>query len=169
MLDVVAVVRAVHLSKTRGCRAGRSTSSKTMSTARLNVWWHVRRADVAALACIALVFCAAFGWALVRGKFLIGGDVFFYTYPLRTVAWRMIRHGELPLWTPYVLSGFPLLSMAQVAVGYPLTWGYLFLPGTWAEQIYVLAPFLLAPAFTYAYAREIGRSRLASLLPGPAS
>ncbi len=78
----------------------------------------------------------------------------------------MIRHGELPLWTPYVLSGYPLLSMSQVATGYPLTWGYLFISGPWAEQLYVLAPFLLAPAFTYAYARELERSRLAALLAG---
>jgi hypothetical protein len=56
--------------------------------------------------------------------------------------------------------------MAVVAIGYPLTWGYLFLPGYWAEQIYVLAPYLLAPIFTYFYARQIGRSTLASLLAG---
>jgi len=137
-----------------------------MSTARLKIWWRARRADAAALACIVLAFCAAFGWAIFRGRFLIGGDVFFYTYPLRTVAWRMIRHGELPLWTPLVLSGFPLLAMVQLGLAYPLTWLHLFLPDHWAEEIYVLAPFLLAPAFTYAYARELGRSRLASLLAG---
>src|SRR5205085_9320908 len=61
---------------------------------------------------------------------------------------------------------YPLLSMAQVAIGYPLTWFYLFLPGPWAEQLYVLAPFLLSPIFTYAYARAIGRTRLAALLAG---
>lgn len=82
---------------------------------------------------------------------------------MRTVAWRMIRQGELPLWTPYIMSGYPLLSMAQLGLAYPLTWGYLFLPGYVAEQIYVLAPFLLAPAFTYAYLRELGRSPLAAL------
>ena len=76
----------------------------------------------------------------------------------------MIRHGELPLWTPYILSGYPLLSMAQLGLAYPLTWGYLFLPGHVAEQIYVLAPFLLTPLFTYAYLRELNRSPLASLL-----
>ena len=64
------------------------------------------------------------------------------------------------------MSGSPLLSLAQLGLGYPLTWSYLFLPGAWAEQLYVLAPFLLAPAFTYAYAREIGRSRTAALLAG---
>jgi hypothetical protein len=56
--------------------------------------------------------------------------------------------------------------MSQLAIAYPLTWGYAVLPIRWAEQLYVLAPFLLAPAFTYAYARELGRSRLAALLAG---
>jgi hypothetical protein len=111
-----------------------------------------------------LFFLVFFAPTLLQGKFLVAGDAFYQSYPLRTVAWGMIRRGELPLWTPYVFSGYPLLSMAQVAIGYPLTWGYLFLPGHWAEEIVVLAPFLLAPAFTYFYAREIGRSRAASLI-----
>src|SRR5207237_4297503 len=128
--------------------------------------WGARRADIGALASLFFFFLSFFPHVLFGDRFIIAGDALYYSYPLRTAAWRMLRHGELPLWTPYVLSGYPLLSMAQVAVGYPLTWGYLFLSGPWAEQLYVLAPFLLAPAFTYAYAREIGRSRLASLLAG---
>src|SRR5262249_20714402 len=71
-----------------------------------------------------------------------------------------------PLWTPHILSGYPLLAMSQLALGYPLTWGYLFLPNVWAEQIYLLAPFLLGPTFVYSYCRELGRSRLGSLLAG---
>jgi hypothetical protein len=121
---------------------------------------------VAALLFVSLFFVLFFPQAIFGGKFLIAGDAFFYSYPLRTVAWEMIRSGQLPLWTPHVLSGYPLLAMAQLAFGYPLTWGYLFLPGHWAEQIYVLAPFLLSPMFAYAYARELGRSRLAALLAG---
>ena len=137
-----------------------------MTKARLRACWQRRRADAAALGVILCAFCAAFGWAIFRGRFLIGGDVFFYTYPLRTILWRMLRAGQLPVWTPLVFSGFPLLAMAQLGVGYPLTWAHLFLPDHWAAELYVLAPFLLAPAFTYAYAREIGRSRLAALLAG---
>ena len=114
----------------------------------------------------ALAFVAVFGWAVVSGKYLIGGDVFFYTYPLRSVAWDAVRAGHLPLWTPHVLSGYPLLSMSQLGVGYPLTWGHLFLPHHLAEQLYIYAPFLLAPAFTYFFARATGRSRLASALAG---
>ena len=131
-----------------------------------NDWWYRRRTDIAALAAIVTFFVFFFPKVLFGDRFIIAGDAYYYSYPLRTVAWRMIRHGELPLWTPYVLSGYPLLSMSQVAIGYPFTWGYLFLSGPWAEQLYVLAPFLLAPAFTYAYARELGRSRLAALLAG---
>ena len=64
------------------------------------------------------------------------------------------------------MSGYPLLSMAQIGVGYPLTWFYLFLPGRFAESIYVLTPYLLFPFFIYCYLREVGRSRLASLFAG---
>jgi hypothetical protein len=126
----------------------------------------VRRADVCALAVIILFFAAFFGPVLWRGQFLIAGDAYYQTYPLRTVAWAMLRQGQLPLWTPLIFSGYPLLSLAQLALGYPLTWSYLFLPGHWAEQLIVLAPFLLAPAFTYFYARELGRSPMAALLAG---
>ena len=112
-----------------------------MNAARYRNWWRMRRADAAALFAIALAFVLAFGWAIFRGRFLVGGDVFFYTYPMRTVAWRMIRAGSPPTWTPLLLSGYPLLAMAQLGLGYPLTWGHLFLPDHWAEEVFVLAPF----------------------------
>jgi Bacterial membrane protein YfhO len=128
--------------------------------------WLRRRADLGALAFIGCFFLVFFSWLVWERKFSIGSDAFGYSFPLRTTAWQMIRHGALPLWTPHIMSGYPLLAMGQLALGYPLTWGYLFLPNTWAEEIYLLAPYLLAPAFTYAYCRELGRTRLASLLAG---
>ena len=128
--------------------------------------WRRRRGDAAVLAVVAAFFTLMFAPQIFGGKYLLAGDPLYYSYPLRSIGWEMIRHGQLPLWTPLVLSGYPLLSMSQLAFAYPLTWGYLFLPEHWAEQIYVLAPFLLSPIFTYAYARETGRSRTASLLAG---
>jgi hypothetical protein len=126
--------------------------------------WRARHRDAAALALVALFFVAFFSWVFFTGKLLVGGDAFVYNYPLRAAAWDAVRHGQLPLWTPTVFSGYPLLSMSQLALGYPLTWGYAILPGGYAEELFVLAPFLLAPAFTYFYARQIERSRLAALL-----
>jgi Bacterial membrane protein YfhO len=134
-----------------------------MRTSFKSTWLYKRRADAAALACLVAFFVAFFPQAIFGGRFIIAGDSFFYSYPMRTIAWRMIRAGTLPLWTPSILSGYPLLSMAQLGLGYPLSWGYLFLPGHVAEQIYVLAPFLLAPLFTYLYLREIRRTPLAAL------
>jgi len=132
----------------------------------LSAHWRRRRGDAAALAVIAAFFTLMFAQQIFGGKYVLAGDPLYYSYPLRSVGWEMMRGGQLPLWTPLVLSGYPLLSMSQLAFAYPLTWGYLFLRGHWAEQIYVLAPFLLAPVFTYAYARETGRSRTAALLAG---
>ncbi|PWT89452.1 MAG: hypothetical protein C5B55_11370 [Blastocatellia bacterium] len=127
---------------------------------------HSRRDDATIIGVIVIAFLIFFSWTIFRGRLLLGGDAYFYSYPLRSIAWSSISHGELPLWTPYIVSGYPMLSMAQLALGYPLTWFYLILPGYIAEQLYVFAPFVLAPAFTYAYARSIGRSKLASLLAG---
>ena len=137
-----------------------------MKRTRLQEAWRARRTDVAYIAVIAAFFLCFFSWVLFRGRVLVGGDAFLYSYPLRTAAWAAIRGGTLPLWTPTLFSGYPLLSMAQLGLGYPLTWGYALLPGWYAEEIYVLSPFLLAPAFTYAYARTVGRSPVAALLAG---
>ncbi|MDQ3011606.1 MAG: YfhO family protein, partial [Acidobacteriota bacterium] len=119
-----------------------------------------------ALLAIVTVFILFFWPATLKGQLLVFSDSLIYSYPLRVVAFDALRHGSLPLWTPTLLSGYPLLSMAQLGIGYPLTWFYLFLPGYWAEQIYILAPYLLAPMFTYAYLRQVGISRAAALLAG---
>ena len=124
------------------------------------------KAEAAALLVVAVFFTLFFWPATLKGMLLVFSDSLVYSYPLRVVAFDAIRHGSLPLWTPAILSGYPLLSMAQLALAYPLTWFYLFLPGYWAEQVYVLAPYLLMPCFTYAYLRQVRCSRAASLLAG---
>ncbi len=128
--------------------------------------WITCRSDCLCLAIILLFFVVFFWRIPLRGELPLIGDPMAYSYPMRVVAWDMIRSGSLPLWTPFIFSGYPLLSMAQLGLGYPLTWVYLFLPGHWAETLYVIAPFLLAPAFLYAYVRTLGRSRTAALLAG---
>src|SRR6266403_1658570 len=104
--------------------------------------WQSRRLDFAALSVILLFFVAFFWPVIFSGKFFVTSDSFVYSYPLRTIVWDRLRHGQLPLWTPLIQSGYPLLSMAQIGVGYPLTWTYLFLPGYVAEEIYNLVPYI---------------------------
>src|SRR5262245_25433292 len=124
------------------------------------------RAEAAPIAGIVAFFIAFFWPAIFSGMCFVGADSLTYFYPMREAAWEMIRGGALPLWTPHILSGFPLLAMTNLGIGYPLTWGYLFLPGHVAEEVYVLAPYLLAPAFVYAYLRTVNCSRLGALLGG---
>ena len=128
--------------------------------------WRDHLIDVKTLAVIFIFFLAFFWRVFFAGDLPLIRDPMAYSYPLRAVAWEMIRSGSLPLWTPYIFSGYPLLSMAQLGLGYPVTWVYALLPGHWAETVYVLAPFLFAPAFLYAYVRTLGRSRIAALLAG---
>jgi hypothetical protein len=129
-------------------------------------YYRKHRVGSAVLLFFSLFFVAFFHKGLATGTFYTIGDQFTELHPLRRAAWDMIRQGWAPLWTPYIFSGYPLLSMAQNGLAYPLTWGYLFLPSQWAEQINVLAPFLLAPIFTYLYVRALGKSRLAGILAG---
>jgi hypothetical protein len=114
---------------------------------------------------VGLLFVLFFWPATLRGQFLILHDSWVWSYPLRSAAWRQLHEGRLPLWTTGIFSGYPLLSMSQLGLGYPLTWAYFF-HGGWGEQVYVLAPFVLSPIFVYCYAREVRRTRSAALLAG---
>jgi membrane protein YfhO len=125
-----------------------------------------RRVSIFIFAILTLFFTLLFRNVLFGGKFLIIGDAQVLHYPLRKLAWDMIRDGALPIWTPLIFSGHPLMSMGQLALGYPVTWPYLFLPGYWAEQIFILFPFLMSAIFTYVYLRGIDRSHVASLIGG---
>lgn len=137
-----------------------------MNSPAAREWWRAHGQDVWAFV-VVLIFFVGFFYPVVFGnKFFVINDAFVELYPLRAAMWSELRQGRLPLWTPLVMSGYPILSMAQNAIGYPLTWGYLFLPGRWADQIYTSTPYLLSPAFIYAYLREMKRSRLAALLAG---
>jgi hypothetical protein len=129
-------------------------------------WWRRYRQGAGAVFLITIFFILFFYPIFFTGKFFIINDSFLYLYPLRVTAWNTIKSGAIPTWTPLIMSGYPLLSMAQIGLGYPLTWGYAFLPSHWGEQIYTVTPHLLTPIFLYAYVREMGRSRLASILAG---
>src|SRR5437764_6860991 len=116
------------------------------------------------LAVLVAFFALIFGPTLLDGRVIVFGDALKEFYPIRTVIWQMIRNGHLPVWLPHILSGYPANAMVMLGIPYPLTCGYLFLPGPWGEQVYVLAPYFLAPLFTYAFLREWKRSEAASVL-----
>lgn len=49
-----------------------------------------------------------------------GGDLYNFFLPVRSELARALAEGRLPLWTPNLDSGFPLLAEGQVGALYPL-------------------------------------------------
>jgi Bacterial membrane protein YfhO/Predicted membrane protein (DUF2079) len=80
----------------------------------------------------------------------------------KAVRWAL-ANGEWPLWNPFILCGDILAAAAQPAVYDPLTWIGLILPLPHALTFGAAMTFFLAGFFTYAFARAVGRSELASL------
>jgi hypothetical protein len=83
------------------------------------------------------------------------------------------HQGRFPLWDPNSWTGQPLLGQAQPGAAYPLNWLMFWMPLNahgWLRQdvlhwYYILIHFLAALT-CYALARELGRSRGASVLAG---
>ena len=124
---------------------------------------------------VALVLL--FFWKLVFSSqftFLDSPDLVFQVLPwyqVQALAWNA---GEFPLWDPYQWAGQSLLGQMQPGAAFPLNWplflapldeGYIDLD--WVHLHFVLM-HLLAALFMYALARQLGRSRYASLLVGVA-
>lgn len=75
-----------------------------------------------------------------------------------------LRSGRLPLWNPHQEAGQPLLGNAQSALGSPLLWPALALPLFPGWNLSLLFRLLVSASGGYLLARDLGRSRAASLL-----
>jgi hypothetical protein len=75
-----------------------------------------------------------------------------------------LRHGRLPLWSPELEAGWPLLATQQSAPLFPLTWiGALF--PYWESQAWIAVIKLwLAALGTYMFARALALRRAPALL-----
>ena len=109
----------------------------------------------------------ATGQGMVITNDLAVSDMANLQHPLRHFAGEELRQGRLPLWTPGVYMGFPLLAEGQAGVFYPinlLLFGLLPVPT--ALNISVLLPFAIAAVGTYLLARCLGASIIGALVAG---
>jgi len=98
---------------------------------------------------------------------LYSGDLTRIHYPLRILAADQWQAGQVPLWNPYVLLGFPLLAEGQVGVLYPLNIFFMLpIPAYRALTLFVTTHFTLAATFTYILARSLDIGRAGSTLGG---
>lgn len=118
---------------------------------------------------------ALFYWKLIfsgRFTFLDSPDLIGQVVPWYQVQARAWAAGVFPLWDPYVWAGQPLLGQMQPGAAFPLNWPLFAAPladGSinlrWINLHFGLM-HLLPALFAYGLARELGRSRYASVLAG---
>lgn len=91
-------------------------------------------------------------------------DPIWQFVPWVELARSELRAGRLPLWNPHQEAGQPLLGNAQSALGSPLLWPALALPLFPGWNVSLLLRLLVSASGGYLLARDLGRSRSASLL-----
>ncbi len=74
--------------------------------------------------------------------------------------------GVFPLWTNNVFMGFPFIANIEQGFFYPLNWMNFILPVEIAFSINIFVHIAGGVFFTYLYCRQIGISRLSSLIGG---
>jgi hypothetical protein len=65
---------------------------------------------------------------LFLNKTLFFRDITAYDYPLISYIVKILKNGEIPLWDPYIFSGFPQMASLEPAVFYPGIILFLILP-----------------------------------------
>ena len=125
----------------------------------LRQWWAVT---------LLLFLPLAFFWqaALRQGTFYFG-DIFRLYYPQRAVYAQALRQGRLPLWSPDILSGYPLLAEGEMGAFYPLNLLlYGLLPMDIALNYSIILHFMIAGLAMYLFARSLGLGPFGGLMAG---
>ena len=126
----------------------------------------IQRRDFIAIIFLAALVLAVF-WRAALGGIFYFGDISQLHYPLRSAYAQELRRLSLPLWTPHVLAGYPLLAEGQLGALYPPNLIlHALLPVPIALNLFVLGHFLLAAAGAYAFARRMGLYRIVALCCG---
>lgn len=112
------------------------------------------RADVFALAVLA-VFVLSFYWKMVFTDLILPrGDTFTYFYPYWVYRNEALRSGRLPLWNPYLFMGAPFLANSQTGVLYLPNWLLIWLDAPDAVKAAIVTHVAWAAAGMYLFARR---------------
>ncbi len=124
---------------------------------------------------LLLIITILFHWKLVLSNqytWLEAGDIGSLILPWFQFQAGVWHQWSFPMWDPYSWTGQPLFGQAQPGAAYPLNWLLFWMPldRGWLRQdvlhwFYVLVHYL-AGLSAYALCRDLGRSRMASVLGG---
>lgn len=119
-----------------------------------------------AIAFLAAVPLLLFALPALFGHPVVPSDDLTQNYPLRVLVGTELRHGQLPLFDPYIWSGAPLLGGWNAGAAYPLTWLFAVMSGTAAWTINLVVTWWVAGLGTFAFLRASRLSPVASFLGG---
>jgi hypothetical protein len=123
-----------------------------------------RRSDLLAIAILFALPVIIFGIPALLGHAVLPGDDLTQNFPLRVLAGRQIRAGQLPLYDPYIWGGAPLLASWNAAAAYPLTLLFAVLPGTAAWTLNMIVTWAVAGLGMFGFLRALRLGSLPSLL-----
>jgi hypothetical protein len=109
---------------------------------------------------------------ILFAPFLIGAQMFYWGtpllqfYPWRYFALESIRAGFLPLWTPYLGNGAPLVANYQSALFYPPNWLSLVMPLDLSLNWLMVLHILWAGLGMVTLARALGFGALGQCIAG---
>ena len=121
---------------------------------------------------LLLLLTTVFYWdVLFTNRASFPWDAIDFFYPYLAFVHEELRHFRLPLWDPYVLSGFPVIADPESQIFYPPNWLMVlvhpFSPLSYRlVEIQIIAHFFLAGLFMFYLARDFTRDTLSGLLGG---
>lgn len=107
-----------------------------------------------------------FGVPFTQRSYGVMEDLVRSFYPGHRLIGEAIRSGEIPLWNPYVLNGFPMHAANAMAIFAPQTMLAYVLPIDLAWTIGFVARPVVAALGTALYARALGLNHAAALSAG---
>ncbi len=114
-----------------------------------------RRAEIVALCLFLAPFVLYFPVTLGQ-KVFFDGDISLFDYPIRVALASAFAQGRLPLWSPGMMMGFPLMGEGQIGALNPLNQIlYRVLPAYRALGLEMLLHLGWMMVGTYYFARQI--------------
>ena len=117
---------------------------------------------------LLLLLAATFFWKVLAFPrqivYTTVSDIDWFFYPMYSFAQDAIRSGEFPSWNHYIFCGYPLAANPQIALFYPLSVLFLFLPAHLAIGYSLLLHTFLGGLFMYLWAKHLGISRIGALV-----
>lgn len=90
-------------------------------------------------------------------------DVLFLMLPFKHFLAQHLRHGEIPLWNPWIYMGTPFAGSFQTSAFYPLNLA-LLLPFPLGMNLFLFAHYGLALSGTHVFLRSLRLSRTATAI-----